>query len=91
MCFEGLSIGCTGKSLRDFPVQESGEPSITGIPNLEQMLRRDANQWGVVGSKYILRVHQEVDGRLHIYVRPSDRSGTTLDFWIDGNILTPIC
>ena len=55
------------------------------------MLRRDANQYGVVGSEFILRVHQEIEGRLHIYVRPSDRSGTTLDFWLDGNELTPIC
>lgn len=83
MCFEGYPHGC--------PSGEPGEPGIPGIPNLEQMLRRDANQYGVVGSEFILRVHQEVDGRLHIYVRPSDRSGTTLDFWLDGNKLTPIC
>ncbi len=83
MCFEGYPYGC--------PSGDPGVPGPAGIPNLEEMLRRDANQYGVVGSEFILRVHQEVDGRLHIYVRPSDRSGTTLDFWLDGNNLTPIC
>ena len=69
---------------------ELGDPGVAGIPTLEEMLRRDANSYGVVGSEYILRVLDDVDERLHIYVRPSDRNGTTLDFWVKKNNLTPL-
>lgn len=52
---------------------------------IEQSIRKDANQWGVVGSEYILRVQDDMDGGLKVYLRPSDRGGTTLDFIISGN------
>ena len=83
MCFEGYPHGC--------PNGKPGIPGDVGIPNLEEMIRRYPDQYGLWGSEYILRVHEIIDGRLHIYVRPSDRNGETLDFWIDGNTLTPIC
>ena len=52
---------------------------------IEQSIRKDANQWGVVGSEYILRVQEDMDGGLKVYLRPSDRGGTTTDFIISGN------
>jgi len=59
--------------------------------NLEEMIKKFPNECGLWGSEYILRVHEIKDGRIHIYIRPSDRNGETIDFWIDGNNLTQIC
>lgn len=52
---------------------------------IEETIRKDANQWGVVGSEYILRVQGDLDNGLKVYLRPSDRGGTTTDFVISGN------
>ncbi len=58
---------------------------------LEEMIRKYPDQFGLWGSEYILKVHEIKDGRIHIYIRPSNRDGETIDFWVDGNILTRIC
>ncbi len=53
---------------------------------LEEMLRTNANEWGVVASEYIVRVQRDLneDG-LQIYIRPSDRGGDTLDLIVKGD------
>jgi len=82
MCFESYPHGCP-----------SGEPGVSGpagILTLEDMIRRFPNEYGVLGSEFILRVTNIKDNRLHIYIRPSDRNGETLDYWLDGNVLTPL-
>ena len=57
---------------------------------LEELIRECQNEWGLVGSEYIIRVQDDEDGRLHIYARPSDRSGHTVDFTVNGNELTEL-
>jgi len=54
---------------------------------LEELIRECANEWGVVASEYIIRVQSDDEKGLHIYVRPSDRSGHTVDFIVNGNHL----
>lgn len=57
---------------------------------VEQAIRDSANEWGVVASEYIVRVQfDRGDKGLRVYLRPSDRSGDTIDFDIkDNNIKT---
>ena len=57
---------------------------------VEEMIRENANEFGVVGSEYIMKVIEEKDGILHVYIRPSDRDGYTSDFLVKDNILFPI-
>jgi len=53
---------------------------------IEKTIRKDANEWGVLSSEYIIRVQEDLgeDG-LRVYIRPSDRGGDTIDFIIKGN------
>jgi len=57
---------------------------------IEEMIRKNANEWGVVASEYIIRVQDDkgIDG-LKIYVRPSDRNGDTINYIVKDNILFP--
>jgi len=57
---------------------------------IEELIRNNANQFGVIGSEYIIRVLNEKDGTLHIYIRPYDRNGDTGDFLVQDNLLFPI-
>ena len=82
MCFEGYPHGC--------PSGEPGIPGPAGMLTLEEMIRKFPKEHGLWGSEYILKVTNIKDGRLHIYIRPSDRNGETLDYWLDGNVLTPL-
>lgn len=52
---------------------------------LEQIIRDNAEEWGVMASEYILRVQLDTDDGLEVYIRPNNRSGETRDFIIKGN------
>jgi hypothetical protein len=57
---------------------------------IEEMIRKNANEWGVVDSEYIIRVQQDKGSEgLKVYVRPSDRSGDTINYIVKDNILFP--
>jgi len=53
--------------------------------SLEQIIRENAEEFGVVTSEYIIRVQDDTDEGLEIYIRPSNRNGDTRDFIIKGN------
>jgi len=57
---------------------------------LEDLIRKFPNEWGLVASEYIIRVQDDDGGRLHVYVRASDRNSETTDFTIKGNELTEL-
>lgn len=57
---------------------------------LEDALRNSPNMFGLIGSQYTLRISEEKNGYLHIYIHPYDRNGDTMDFWVDGNKLIPL-
>jgi len=53
---------------------------------IESTIRKDANEWGVVFSEYIINVQEDLgDDGLRVYIRPSDRGGDTVDFIIKDN------
>ena len=57
---------------------------------LENLLRNNPDKFGIIGSTFIVRVSEEKQDFIHIYIHPSDRNGDTLDFWVDGNKLVPL-
>ena len=57
---------------------------------LEDLLRDYPDKFGPIGSEFTVRVSEEKQGFLHIYIHPSGRNGDTLDFWVDGNKLVPL-
>jgi hypothetical protein len=80
-------IGSSTKSEIDYAIK-TGKP-VKYLSNLEisleELIRKYPNKFGVVGSEYIIKVLEEKGNVLHVYIRPSDRDGETLDFWIKGN------
>ena len=53
---------------------------------IEQLLRENASQYGLIGSEFIIRVQNDINGELEVYVRPSDRNGDTENFIVKDNI-----
>lgn len=53
---------------------------------IEELIRKNANEYGLIGSEYIIRVQNNKDDELEVYVRPSDRNGDTEKFIIKDNI-----
>ena len=53
---------------------------------IEELLRKNANQYGLIGSEYIIRVQNDKEGELEVYVRPADRNGDTENFIVKDNI-----
>ena len=53
---------------------------------IEELIRKNANKYGLIGSEYIIRVQNNKDDELEVYVRPSDRNGDTENFIIKDNI-----
>ena len=53
---------------------------------IEELIRRNANQYSLIGSEFIIRVQNDKDGELEVYVRPSDRNGDTENFIVKDNI-----
>jgi hypothetical protein len=53
---------------------------------IEELIRKNANEYGLIGSEYIIRVQNNKDDELEVYVRPSDRNGDTENFIIKDNI-----
>lgn len=56
----------------------------------EELLKKYPNEWGIVGSEYIIKVLEEENEILHIYIRPYNRNGSTLNFYVVRNKLIPI-
>lgn len=55
---------------------------------LEQLLIKNACEFGSEGSQYIIRVMSILpEGGLLIYVRPQDRDGDTTTYILNGNDL----
>ncbi len=58
------------------------------VKNLEDVLVKNANTYGLEGSEYIIRIQNITSEGIEFYVRPSDRDGETVNFIIKGNNLT---
>jgi chaperonin GroES len=68
----------------------------TPVQSLEQHLRVNIldGKW-LEGSPYLITIIEEefagtVKARLKVMIRPTDRNGTTADYWLQGNVLIPI-
>jgi hypothetical protein len=57
---------------------------------IEELIRKNTNVRGIVGSEYIIRVLSDNNGELRIYVRPYNIDGETKDYIVKDNILYPI-
>jgi hypothetical protein len=56
----------------------------------EELLKKYPNEWGIIGSEYIIKVLEEENEILRIYIRPYNRNGSTLNFYVVRNKLIPI-
>lgn len=52
---------------------------------LEQIIIDNQHNFGLEGSEYIIRVFQKRKDGIECYIRPSDRSGETINFIIKDN------
>lgn len=57
---------------------------------IEELIRKNTNTWGVVGSEYIIRVLSDNNGELRVYVRPYNIDGEAKNYIVKDNILYPI-
>jgi len=52
---------------------------------LEQVIRDNAEEFGVISSEFIVRVQNDTNEGLEVYIRPNNRNGDTHDFIIKNN------
>jgi hypothetical protein len=57
---------------------------------IEELIRKNTNVRGIVGSEYIIKVLSDNNGELRIYVRPYSMDGETKNYIVKDNILYPI-
>ena len=54
---------------------------------IEELLRNNTRITGLVGSEYIIRVIGEIDGMLHVTIRPLLVEGESVEFLIEDDLL----
>ena len=53
--------------------------------NLEEVIRNNVAETGLVGSEFVLRVTNDENNELRFLVHPLNRDGETRDFILNGN------
>lgn len=57
--------------------------------SLEDFIRNNANDAGLQGSEYSLKVFADHDSILQIYIHPTSRDGETVEYYLKRDNLYP--